>query len=149
MKSVFVGQQPNSHADEGTALPVRPGTSGSRLMSMMGLDYTTFKNTFLRVNVSAIYDPDGFSPSYHQPHAQNLLPLLEGRHVVLLGPAVAEAFKWKRSEYEYCRFYDHPHAHLLWAVIPHPSGLNRLYNDPEVVRQVTELLQYLWRIRDG
>lgn len=148
MKTVFVGQQPNSYADEGSALPIHAGSTGQKLVTMMGVTPAAFEQNFIRVNVSAIHDPEGFTPSYHRHSARNMLPLLEGRRVVLLGPAVASAFDWDRNDYTYCRFYDHPDFHILWAVIPHPSGLNRLYNDPEVKRQVEELLNYVWETRD-
>ncbi len=151
MKIVFVGQQPNSYEDEGVALPIRPGSSGQRLVTMMGVTPDAFESAFIRINVSPYHDPEGFSPEYHHTSASNLLPLLEGRRVILLGPAVAKAFKLERSAYEWCKFFDHPSENVscLMAVIPHPSGLNRLYNDPEIQQRVSQLLDYAWRTRDG
>lgn len=148
MRPVIVGQQPASEADEGVSLPIRPGTSGSRLLGMMNLSQEEFERDFIRINVSPAYDPDGFTPSYHRHHVTNLLPLLEGRKVCLLGPAVADAFGLRRSSYDYCHFFDHPGEwHILLVVIPHPSGLNRLYNDPSMIKRVREVLFYLWETR--
>jgi len=61
---------------------------------------------------------------------------------------VAEAFSIERRNYNYFHFYDHPEAHFIYAVIPHPSGMNRLYNDPQMQAQVKNFLQFLWTIRD-
>ena len=95
--------------------------------------------------------PDGFSPKYHIPAIHNLRSLLRGRKVVLLGPAVAEAFEIDRTQYDWCQWFDHPSwedHHGLFCVIPHPSGANRLYNDPQMYEMVRSNLDFMWQQRD-
>lgn len=148
---VFVGQQPSRIEDEGTVLPIRPGSSGDRLVKMMGINEEAFRRHFDCINLNPYYDPDGFSPGYNITSARNLRPMLRGRRVVLLGPAVAEAFEIDRSKYSWCQFFDHPtwSHHGLFTVIPHPSGANRLYNNHEIYNMVTSTLNSLWEMRDG
>lgn len=148
---IFVGQQPSSHEDEGTVLPVRPGSSGDRLVRMMGITEQAFRENFDMFNVNAEYSPDGFTPGYHITHVHNIRSLLRGRKVVLLGPAVAEAFEIDRTQYDFCQWFDHPKwedHHGLFCVIPHPSGANRLYNNPEMFEMVRRTLDLMWQQRD-
>lgn len=148
---IFVGQQPSSHQDEGLVLPVRPGSSGDRIIRMMGVTEQAFRENFDMFNVSWEYDPDGFSPKYHTKAILNLKSLFRGRKVVLLGPAVAEAFEIDRTQYEWCQWFDHPtweDHHGLFCVIPHPSGANRLYNDPQMYEMVRSNLDFMWQQRD-
>lgn len=151
MRVIFVGQQPSRYEDEGVVLPVRPGSSGDRIIKMMGVTEQAFRENFDCINVSARYDPDGFSPAYHTRDVWNMRSLFRGRKVVLLGPAVAEAFEIERGKYEWCQWIDHPKwedHHGLFMVIPHPSGANRLYNDHFIFEMVRSSLDFLWQQRD-
>ena len=145
--TVFIGQQPNSYEDEGLALPCRPGSSGQRLAQMMGVLPEAFETNFIRMNVSPHYEPDGFTPEYYRADVLNFLPLLEGKRVVLLGPPVALAFGFERQSYEWAAWFDHPTEHVKFAVSPHPSGLNRLYNNPEMMGMVSSFLDHVWQTR--
>lgn len=148
-KMVFIGQQPNSHDDEGNPIPIRPNSTGRRLVQMMGITDEAFEKHFIRLNVSPFHDPEGFDSSHWRLNADNMLPLLEGKRVVLLGPAVADAFGFERSSYDYASWFDHPEGwHSLFSVIPHPSGLNRVYNNPEVNEMVRSFLDGCWSLRD-
>lgn len=140
-KIVIVGQQPASYEDEGNPLPVRPNSTGQRLCQMAGILPTSFENAFIRMNVSPRYEPDGFMPEYYRTDVENWLPLLEGKRVILLGPAVASAFAIPRDQYDWAHWFDHPTEHVLLSVIPHPSGLNRLYNNPELTSMVGSFLR--------
>lgn len=146
-KIVFIGQQPNSYEDEGTPLPMRPGSTGKRIVQMMGITEESFLNSFNVLNVSPFHDCDGFSPEYWFRNAQNILPLLEGRRVVLLGSRVAEAFGFNRTDYDYASWFDHPRENILFSVIPHPSGRNHLYNNPEMHEMVRSFLDMCWTLR--
>jgi hypothetical protein len=150
-KIVFIGQQPNEYADENQpALPVRPNSSGARLVKLMGITEEAFRYHFTLVNVSPHHDPEGFNPTYNIAAALNLLPLLEDRRVVLLGPAIANSFCINRDAYQFNKWFDYPgEMNALFSVIPHPSGMNRLYNDPVVVEEVREFLNYCWETRTG
>lgn len=148
---VFIGQQPSRLSDEGKTLPIRPGSSGDRLVRMMGITEDAFRKAFDCINLNPHYHPDGFESHDNIAAAKNMLPLLRGKRVVLLGPAVAQAFEIDRAAYAYCQFFDHPSwsHHGLFTVIPHPSGANRLYNNPETYNMVVSTLNMLWEMRDG
>lgn len=146
LKPVFIGQMPASESDEGEALPQRSGTSGMRIVQMMGIVPEVFNERFVRMNVSPFYDPDGFSPEYNSLQAKNILPLLEHRRVILLGPAVASAFGFTRSSYYWCRWFDHETLNISFAVMPHPSGRNYLYNEPQIVDMVKRFLDEVWEM---
>ena len=145
---MFIGQQPNSYEDQGDPLPIRPNSTGKRLVQMMGITDEAFKENFIRMNVSPFHDPESFNPEYWHYNATNILPLLDGRRVVLLGPAVATAFGFERSSYHYASWFDHPTEHILFGVIPHPSGMNRLYNDPQMHEMVKSFLDLCWRMAE-
>lgn len=148
---IFVGQQPSCHEDEGLVLPVRPGSSGDRIIKMMGVTEQAFRENFDCINVSAEYNPDGFTPSYYLRDVHNMKSLFRGRKLVLLGPAVAQAFEIERHQFHWCEWFDHPKwedHHGLFTVIPHPSGANRLYNDPGMFEMVRNHLDFMWQQRD-
>jgi hypothetical protein len=118
---------------------------------MMGITEQAFCENFDMMNVSAEYNPDGFTPSYYSREVHNIRSLLRGRKVVLLGPAVAEAFEINRTQYDFCQWFDHPKwedHHGLFCVIPHPSGANRLYSNPEMFEMVRRTLDFMWQQRD-
>jgi uracil-DNA glycosylase len=151
MRIVFVGQQPSKFEDNGLVLPIRPGSSGDRIVKMMGITEQAFRDNFDCINVSSRHDPDGFDPENHKVDVDNIRSLLRGRKVVLLGPAVAHAFDIDRSMYQWTDWFDHPKwidHHGLFTVIPHPSGANRLYNDPSMFELVRRHLDFMWQQRD-
>jgi len=147
MQIVFIGQQPATPDDEGQPLIIKPNSSGERLQKWMGVTPVQFEEHFMRVNLNPWADTDEFTPGHHVAAARNLYELLYGRRVVLLGPSVAEAFGIRRKSFTYFHFYDHPEAHFLFSVMPHPSGLNRLYNNPATVGQAKKFLRKLWDLR--
>ncbi len=55
--------------------------------------------------------------------------------VVLLGRRVKNAF-----DLPDLKFFDAVYAHPVAISLPHPSGLNRLWNEPGAVRRARELL---------
>lgn len=152
MKTIIIGQQPAKHEDEGVTLPFGPNTSGARLASMTGVTYRAFRQGFDLINLSQFHDPDGFSPEYHRNSFLNLVPLLQGRQVIMLGPAVAKACMISRNEIPaWGEYFDHPRAEfiMLVSVIPHPSGLNRLYNDPAITEVVSQCLSFSFQSDNG
>lgn len=151
MRTIFIGQQPATYEDEGTVLPVRPGSAGDRIIRMMGVTEQAFRENFDWMNLSSRHDPDGFDPDDHKLDALNIRSLLRGRKVVLLGPAVAQAFQIERRHYHWCDWFDHPvweDHHGLFSVIPHPYGSNRHYSDPQMHEMIRTHLDFMWQQRD-
>ena len=146
-KTVFIGTQPSSYEDQGNPLPIRPNSTAKRIIQMMGILDDGFADNFVRMTVSPFHDPEGFSPEYWAENARNMLPLLEGRRVVLLGTQVAQTFGYERTDYDFAAWFDHAELHILFAVIPHPGGVNRLYNNPEMHRMVSSFLSACWELR--
>lgn len=130
MKLVIVGEAPARRSGR------RPfdGLSGDRLAKYMGLgDRDELLSRTECVNVLRRHPgPDGdkgsaFPPEQAQRGARRLLSLLRGRTVLLASKRVARAFGVR---VDYLRWQDHPEGFRV-AVIPHPSGVNRWWNEHE------------------
>ena len=63
---------------------------------------------------------------------------LRGRRVVFVGKNVARVFRC-RADY----LDTHTHRGAVATVIPHPSGVNRWYNDPGNCRKLSVFLRTL------
>lgn len=74
--------------------------------------------------------------------ARELIPDMDGRRVVLLGSRLPRALYLEESPFEW-RDVDVTESgfHMRYAVIPHPSGLNRVYNDPVNVERASATLR--------
>lgn len=119
----------------------------------MGLTRYEYLQLFDRVNLLPYFPgkhkrDDKFPMSPAKLAALVMRPLLAGRRVVLVGRGVANAFgveaefhQWSVLEARrYCPIQREPHAIHL-AVVPHPSGRNRWYNQDENL----QLARDFWR----
>lgn len=59
---------------------------------------------------------------------------------LLLGARVAEAFGIDRGPGEWLQWYKSPQTRAHLVTVPHPSGLNRWWNEPANVAAAEELL---------
>lgn len=111
---------------------------------MMKMKPTEYMIRFDRVNVCPFPQPSTISGRDWRQAAENLAgSLLRQRRVILLGTNVAECFGLKREAYEYLEWSAEPYEHcgvagfrcsgsrlpFSWAVLSHPSGRNRWYNE--------------------
>lgn len=161
MRPVLVGIAPARPGESGQPLScIAKGSTGRRLRDMLGMRTTEYLSSFDRVNVCPHPTPSVVRPQDFYHHAENLMgSLLRDRRVVFLGPNVADCFGIYRSVYSFCEVKggsSSPTGGLVgwrvglplrctWSVIPHPSGRNRFYNDPEsreaVARHLIETLR--------
>lgn len=86
--------------------------------------------------------------------AGNLISSLMGRHVVLFGAAVRDSFRFLSRTPTGHVVLGHPWTdegddptHFYW--VPHPSGMNRWYNDYDNASRVGRFLARLWRGERG
>lgn len=133
-KIVLVGMGPGSDDDPPLALsPWVANSTGARLAELTGFDPQTYLDTFARINLCGTAEFD-WRAAQHMAQSLRCCGLLEGRKVVCLGPKVWYAFMEDR-EVKLCVW----HGRYAW--IPHPSGRNRWYNDPENRARVQEFFR--------
>lgn len=138
MKPLIVGMNNPLSSDQRAALlPYPRGSAGWNLWSMArdvcGVSRGEYRR---RLDFRNVLDSRSWDPVAARANAHALESAWEGRRVVLLGRAVlgvlwltppASVALW-RSE-----------RGCTWCWLPHPSGLNREYNDP-LLRRVAGLL---------
>jgi uracil-DNA glycosylase len=125
-RPLLIGEAPGGRPGEPHAEPLF-SQSGRTLASLARMDWHDFLETFERVNLF-----DDAMPRWNSlaavTQAELLLPQFSGRHVVLLGQRVSEAFGVRT----WAMYQWYSLAGGSVARIPHPSGLNRMLNQPSV-----------------
>lgn len=130
-RPLLVGEANPYGVDPAFALwPLPENASGGRLCRILGLPPSVYLDTFDRANLC----PSSWSKAVAMANAKELL-LGPQRYFVLLGRKVATAFAYGRRE-----FFTRDGYFLL---LPHPSGLCQLWNDPENVRRAREMVAEL------
>lgn len=138
MKPLLIGQAPGPKSDPDEPLS---GRCGARLADLCGLEPDVFLARFRRVNLIQTFPGkaakgDLFPLDLARAGAVSLLMtgVFGSTKVVLLGDNVAKAFGFKPGSYPLLRFLPcGATAHGI-AFCPHPSGVNRWFNDPKNVR---------------
>jgi len=152
-KILFVGQAPSQETD---GMPPFTGKCGRRLADLMSMSQKEMLTKHDFVNVldrwpGSSRKGDQF-PIKEAIQAANVLrPTLSGRWVILLGSNVAKAFKIK--SFRYFNSFELPvdptpgSPMIPWVcVVPHPSGVNRWFNDPTNKLVAKKFFQELARI---
>ena len=129
MKTLVVGMAPT-----GDAAPLS-GPSGKRLAALAGVD--TLSRRFAVLNL--LDRPVAGWPLFEaREAASRMREGLSGRRVILLGASVARAFGYEPAPLLKWR-YD-GRDEITYAVVPHTSGRNRWYNDPENVARAHDFM---------
>jgi uracil-DNA glycosylase len=133
-KVVMIGQAPSRDTDG--AAPFS-GRSGSRLAELARLEHARLGDVFELRNVierwpgSAGRKGDRFPMPVARERAVALAAELTGRRVVFVGHAVSRAFGVKVGQGALMRWLRVEHLDFDFAVVPHPSGINTWWNDPD------------------
>lgn len=130
MKPLLVGLAPRSHAELGAFGAT--GSSSRRLAGLLGVDAEHLLDVVDAVNLS----PEPLQSASVARWSMLTADLdLGGRVVVACGRIVSTALGGPQQWGQWTRLtpIGRTPGPILATVIPHPSGLNRLWNDPEVV----------------
>ena len=150
LRLLMIGQAPSRETD---GLPPFVGKCGKFLAELMGMTQDEmlaahdFRNVLGKWPGKGI-NGDRFPMAEAREAADRLIPECRGRAVILLGSNVARAFSLKKFGYmELYQIRDpkDPGQVMvpLLAVVPHPSGVNRFYNDPTKRYVVSKFLRSL------
>lgn len=137
---LLVGQAPSASA-QGVL-----GASGARLAKLAGLGLEEYAARFARANLldawpgpaGRLGGGDAFDLADARAAWRDLLPHVHGRPVVLLGRHVARAAGLADAPWwEWAALSWRPRRRgwlrAQVAVVPHPSGVSRWWNDPDGV----------------
>lgn len=145
MRPLIIGQAPGRDTKaEFPMYPLPKGRAGDRLMKLMGLDMRDYLKLFDRMNLiewfpGASVDGDKFPMRVARVAATGARPLLAGRTVIMVGRGVSSAFGLDKQEFlewaempvrRRCIVSKAPWKARV-AVVPHPSGRSRWYNEGE------------------
>jgi len=147
---IIVGQQPLGNLPDEPLSAQDPKWSGARLARMAGLTPEEYESHFMRVNVNYTGDETFKVNDITKRKAVEIWRTFrEGDRVILLGTSVAKCFtglippELPTSLEPVVKSSTLTKAQV--AVIPHPSGINRMLNDPSVVAEIGEFLQKCYR----
>lgn len=152
MRPLVIGEQPGRNTRTDCPVFPYPATSSAgRLLKMLGVSGGEFLRSVDRVNAVPTLDlAHGWDPVAAEDYLAMMYNggLFRERRVLVLGARVRATLGFDagilKSTYapEFRRYRAPRHMRpKLWYFIPHPSGLNRWYNDPDNVRSAQLLLE--------
>lgn len=149
MRPLLIGQAPGPRSDPGEPLS---GRCGARLAELAGLQPERFLRDFRRVNLIERFPGksakgDLFPLDLARKGAVQILltGAFQSTKVVLLGDNVARAFGFKPGSYPLLRFLPTGATRLGIAFCPHPSGVNRWWNEKKNLRAAAKFWRELAR----
>lgn len=124
--------------------PYPEGSTGYRLWKMLpeGTTRAQYIAAFDRMNLLRARRWDAAAA---REAGEVLLPSLAGRVVVVFGTEVRKALGFRQAE----PLSFHEDDQLRWVAFPHPSGLNRWFNDPDNYARACSLFEQLRRASEG
>lgn len=137
---IFVGQGPSKDGDPYAPLE---GRIGERIGELLGI--TNFPESFSRINLNSewIGKAGGKGDIFDRTEGiRTASVLLRGSwtRYVLLGKVVAECFNVTQAGSPPVFLSTVTHGVKSFFLLPHPSGINRWWNNPENVQKAKETL---------
>jgi uracil-DNA glycosylase len=144
IRPLIVGEAPSRVGD-----PSRPitGACGDRLACFCGVEGIDFRRLFARMNLLSVWPGrSGKGTKWDRQTARAAADVAArrfvcGRVVVCLGWRVADALSVKAGGY----FEPVPLRGSVAYVVPHPSGINRWYNERSNVAKMRRFMRRLAR----
>lgn len=148
MKPLLIGQAPGPNSDPGEPLS---GRCGARLADLCGVTQEIFLARFRRVNLIDAFPGkaskgDTFPINLARKGAVELLltGVFGSTKVVMLGDNVAKTFGFKPGTFPLLKFLPCQATRHGVAFCPHPSGVNRWWNDPSNLKAARRFWRALY-----
>jgi len=144
LKSVIIGQAPHKSAVKNFR-PLIDGKCGYRLSETCGIEHEEYAQIFNTINLIDEYmgksgKGDYFPLKLAKEKASQIWPDLDSKYdiVILAGKSVANAFGIKAEYFQWIKIND-----INLVVIPHPSGVNRWWNDDSNKEKAKQFMRNL------
>lgn len=152
MTTYLYGQAPGKRNDPGSdgSLAFRSGRNSRRLAQLAGVSEREFHERVVCLNVLSEYPgPRGKGDAFPMEEARRCATRETARwecgdRVIFAGQAVARAFGFAGDWFEWRDFgadNELTEVDVRAAMIPHPSGVSRFWNDAENVRMVERFMR--------
>lgn len=143
MTAYIYGQAPGKKPKEDPRVPFIGGRNGRFLAELAGVDEKVLADLFVFRNVLDYYpgpNGDGKGDAFPMDEARaRARELMDdwcwGDTVLFAGHGVAQAFGTPRR-YPYFKWHEPVHG-VQCVVVPHPSGLNRFWNNHALVARAS------------
>lgn len=138
-KILLIGQAPNR---TGNPKAILEGRLGRKIADLCGITFDEYVELFDRINILDCWPGksgkgDVF-PKAEAARQAMRIKIHERDCVVMLGQGVARSFGIKA---EFLRWTFLGSTRVL--ILPHPSGINRWYNDPQNTRKARKIMHRL------
>jgi len=138
---LFIGQAPHRTHDPGYR-PLIDGQCGERLANLIGVDLEQYARMIDTMNIfdrwtGSSAKGDVFPLQEARERAIHIWTEIKYEKIVFVGKNVAKAFGFARLDY----FETIEIDGRIACVIPHPSGINRFWNDKENVEKAKNFLR--------
>lgn len=136
---LIIGENPGLAGDPTAALE---GSVGKRIASYAGLKWGDYLAMTERRNIFPAY-VSPWPRDEAKRRAEQAFPYLLGRRTILLGQRVADAFDFHWPLLNWVEI-----GGVTVAIVPHPSGLNRWWNEAENRSQARRFLRAAFDVDD-
>lgn len=136
---LLIGQAPSAATNPDLPLyPHNRSCAGGRLVEFFGITKGEYLNSYDRCNLLPFYPGksgrgDRFPMREARLCASAVSPFLSGRVVIFVGRSVATAFGYDKRVIDFFTWRERTRrgSPFTFGLIPHPSGLNRVFNSTE------------------
>lgn len=127
-KILVIGEAPGDVGPPDTPLE---GAVGRRIAELAGLSWDDYLALTERRNLLAVNPGETWPTAEAAAAGDEMMPQLFSRRTILLGQRVARAFGARVPPLQFEPILEGRPDLGKWAVVPHPSGRNRWWNEPE------------------
>lgn len=135
------GFKPGMDPNQWALYPYPERSAAGRLKDMLGWTRSEYLSVFARANLLGEYPGPTFPLSRGRLAAEGVAQKLAPRPLLLMGRGVADSFGFPTRDILTWESYLLGSTLIVAAVVPHPSGLNRFYNQPGNRERVRAWLQ--------
>ena len=148
-KPLLIGQAPSRDTD---GMPPFSGRSGKRIAMLMGISHDELRVRFALANILDSWpgkqgNGDAFPLELARKRGWQARTALKQRRVVAFGASVIKVLGYEPDDLMLLRFAyrEAGNGKTAIAYVPHPSGVNRWWNDPDNAKRAQQFLYKLAR----